>query len=482
MRRRLFSMLAAVAVACASVGAAVGGASAQASASGAGTAVTGTGSVTGTGTTGTGSVAAAESYEWKNVRIDGGGFVPGIIFNQKEQNLIYARTDIGGAYRWEQSSKSWIPLLDWVGWDKWGYNGVVSLATDPVETNRVYVAAGMYTNSWDPNNGAILRSADKGATWQATPLPFKLGGNMPGRGMGERLAVDPNRNSVVYFGRARRQRPVAQHRQGRDLGQGHELPQPGELRRQPLRPQRLHQPPSGRGLGDLRPQLGDRRQHHAEDLRGRRRQAEHRLQLLGRRDHLEQGRRAAHRLHRAQGRARPRQPHPLHRDQRHRGPLRRRQGRRVEAQHHHRAWTQISPVPSSSADDYFGYSGLTIDRQNPGTIMVATQISWWPDVIFFRSTDSGATWTRIWDFTSYPERSFRYTMDISSAPWLTFGTNPQPAGGNAQARLDDRVAGDRPVRRQPDDVRHRRHRLRHRGSQEVGHRRQAHHQAHGQGA
>ena len=28
-------------------------------------------------------------------------------------------------------------------------------------------------------------------------------------------------------------------------------------------------------------------------------------------------------------------------------------------------WTQISPIPSSSADDYFGYSGLTIDRQNP---------------------------------------------------------------------------------------------------------------------
>ena len=76
----------------------------------------------------------------------------------------------------------------------------------------------MYTNSWDPNNGAILRSTDKGATWQATALPFKLGGNMPGRGMGERLAVDPNRNSVLYFGAPERQRPVAQHRLRRDLG------------------------------------------------------------------------------------------------------------------------------------------------------------------------------------------------------------------------------------------------------------------------
>ncbi|WP_341717091.1 cellulose binding domain-containing protein [Micromonospora sp. FIMYZ51] len=195
--------------------------------------------------------AAAEAYTWRNVRIDGGGFVPGIVFNPTERNLIYARTDIGGAYRWEQRSQSWIPLLDWVDADRWGWNGVVSLATDPVQTNRVCAAVGMYTNDWDPNNGAILRSTDKGNTWPAFELPFKVGGNMPGRGMGERLAVDPNRNSVVY--------------------------------------------------------------HGAE-----------------------------------------------------------------------------------------GGNGL------------------------WRSTDGGATWSRIWDWGSYPERVKKYTMDISSVPWLTFGANPQP--------------------------------------------------------
>ena len=50
------------------------------------------------------------------MRIDGGGFVPGIIFNQTEPNLIYARTDIGGAYRWDEAGQRWIPLLNWVGW------------------------------------------------------------------------------------------------------------------------------------------------------------------------------------------------------------------------------------------------------------------------------------------------------------------------------------------------------------------------------
>jgi photosystem II stability/assembly factor-like uncharacterized protein len=143
--------------------------------------------------------AAADPYTWKNVRIDGGGFVPGLIFNRKEKNLIYARTDIGGAYRWNQAGGSWVPLLDWVGQDNWGYNGVLSIATDPVDPNRVYAAVGMYTNSWDPNNGAILSSTDRGATWKTFKLPFKNGGNMPGRGMGERLAVDPHDNRNVYF-------------------------------------------------------------------------------------------------------------------------------------------------------------------------------------------------------------------------------------------------------------------------------------------
>jgi hypothetical protein len=44
---------------------------------------------------------AADTYTWKNARIDGGGFVPGIVFNRSEKNLAYARTDIGGAYRWQ---------------------------------------------------------------------------------------------------------------------------------------------------------------------------------------------------------------------------------------------------------------------------------------------------------------------------------------------------------------------------------------------
>ncbi len=130
----------------------------------------------------------------------GGGYVDGIVFNKTEKDLIYARTDVGGAYRWDKINNSWIPITDMVGWNDFNKYGVDALATDPVDPNRVYLATGLYTNSWDEQPGSIMRSTDRGNTWQTTTLPFKVGGNMPGRGMGERLMVDPNKNNILFFG------------------------------------------------------------------------------------------------------------------------------------------------------------------------------------------------------------------------------------------------------------------------------------------
>ena len=56
--------------------------------------------------------------------------------------------------------------------------------------------------------------------------------------------------------------------------------------------------------------------------------------------------------------------------------------------------------------------------------MVSTQIKWWPDCILFRSTDGGASWTRAWDMDTNSERTLRYDIDISAAPWLTWNGSP----------------------------------------------------------
>lgn len=57
-------------------------------------------------------------------------------------------------------------------------------------------------------------------------------------------------------------------------------------------------------------------------------------------------------------------------------------------------WTDISPT--SMASTYYGYGGLAVDLQKPGTIMVSALNAWWPDDIIWRSTNSGATWSPIW--------------------------------------------------------------------------------------
>src|SRR5690606_21783914 len=142
---------------------------------------------------------AAVAYRWQNVAIGGGGFVTGIEFHPAEPGLAYARTDVGGAYRRDAASARWVPLTDWIGHADANLMGIESVALDPSDPERVYLAAGTYTHE-RAGNGAILRSADRGATFQRSDLPFKLGGNELGRGNGERLAVDPNDGRVLFLG------------------------------------------------------------------------------------------------------------------------------------------------------------------------------------------------------------------------------------------------------------------------------------------
>lgn len=136
-------------------------------------------------------------WEWGNVEIVGGGFIPNIIYNPTEEGLVYVRTDMGGAYKLNTETNRWECITDCIGGDDWNLNGIESLATDPVEPNRLYIAAGTYTAS---GNGAILVSEDYGENYIKVDLPFGNGGNEVGRGAGERLQVDPNDNSIIYFG------------------------------------------------------------------------------------------------------------------------------------------------------------------------------------------------------------------------------------------------------------------------------------------
>ncbi len=142
----------------------------------------------------------AQSYNWGNVTIGGGGFVSAIIPGQTEEGLIYARTDVGGAYRWDGENERWIPLLDWVSENETSYLGVESLAIDPTSPNKLYLQVG--TSYWNGGKTAILRSDDYGQTFSVTEVTdqFRANGNGMGRQTGEKLAVDANSPNILFTG------------------------------------------------------------------------------------------------------------------------------------------------------------------------------------------------------------------------------------------------------------------------------------------
>lgn len=359
--------------------------------------------------------AASQAFNWKNVRIGGGGgFVPGIIFNPSAKGLAYARTDIGGAYKLN-SDDTWTPLTDFANNTSWHDWGIDALATDPVDTERLYLAVGMYTNDWDPNVGSILRSTDQGTTWSETKLPFKVGGNMPGRGVGERLAVDPNLNSVLYFGA----------RSGHGLWKSTDYgvtwsnvtsfkwtgtyfqDSDSTYDSDPVGIAWVTFDSTSGSKGSATPRIFvgvvdvGQSVFKSEDggvtwawVSG-----EPQYGFLPHKGVLSPAEKTLY-ISYSNGA----------------GPYDGTNGTVHKYNISTGVWTDISP--SSLTAGYYGYGGLSVDLQQPGTVMVAALNCWWPDELIWRSNDSGTTWSPIWDWASYPTMNLYYSYDVSAAPWL----------------------------------------------------------------
>ena len=92
-----------------------------------------------------------------NVKIGGGGFVSSIIAHPSVANLFYARTDVGGAYRWNEESQSWESMMDWVNQEQEALYGVESFAVDKHNPGRVYLTSGYSGYGW---SGQSFLSSD----------------------------------------------------------------------------------------------------------------------------------------------------------------------------------------------------------------------------------------------------------------------------------------------------------------------------------
>ncbi|KAI0274685.1 hypothetical protein BC834DRAFT_965184 [Gloeopeniophorella convolvens] len=360
---------------------------------------------------------SSQAYTWKNVKIGGGGgFVPDIVFNPSEKGLAYARTDIGGAYKLNPDD-TWTPLVDFANDSTWGYWGIDALATDPVDTKRLYLATGMYTNSWDPNNGHILASDDYGETFTASALPFKVGGNMPGRGVGERLAVDPNSNGILFFGARSGNGLWKSTDYGSTWTQVKGLPNAGTYVPDPTDTSGYNSDKIGVAWVTFDPSSGMPGTATPRIFVG---------VVSNGTDNVFVSNDAGTTWTGIPGQTTTFFPHKgvlstaeeslyvSYSDGA--GPYDGTNGAIFKYNITSGTWTNITPV--SGSDLSFGFGGVAVDLQKPGTVMVAALNSWWPDGQIFRSTDGGATWKALWTWGDYPTIYKWYAYDDSLAPWL----------------------------------------------------------------
>lgn len=137
---------------------------------------------------------------WENINYQGLGFVTGLVTHPQDSSIMYARTDVGGIYKYDFNSSRWKNLTDMFTPFDDVQNDVESIGLDYTNPNKIYAMMGT------GENGTLLVSHNQGQSWIVKPAflngdRLRIEGNSDTfRGGGERLFVDRNNPSTLYYG------------------------------------------------------------------------------------------------------------------------------------------------------------------------------------------------------------------------------------------------------------------------------------------
>lgn len=119
----------------------------------------------------------------------------GLLYHQQAPDILYARTDIGGVYRFMPEQKRWKSLIDHVTMEDLDECYPAAIALDDRYPERLYIASGVTAKG----AGKLSISEDYGETFRYEQIPAVVHGNLSGRGTGQRLVVDPQDSDTLYF-------------------------------------------------------------------------------------------------------------------------------------------------------------------------------------------------------------------------------------------------------------------------------------------
>ena len=134
-------------------------------------------------------------YHYEHAPIPGGGYVTGFVFHPQKPDVLYARTDIGGVYRYDYEMNKWKSLIDHVTQTDLSESYPIAIGLNTNQPECLLIACGVNKE----NKGVLAISQDGGKSFTYENIPTLVHGNLNGRGTGLKLIVDAQEDQTIYF-------------------------------------------------------------------------------------------------------------------------------------------------------------------------------------------------------------------------------------------------------------------------------------------